>query len=144
MNLRRMNLLQVGDRFFDQGPQVISTIRSSGNDQLLEKGKKLIGWDEKRNNHIPYPDKPWIRRGVGMACGFHTSGCGSEKPNAFIIDHSCATLKMNEDGTAQLMNAAADSGAGTLSAHASLVAEAIGLKYEDVIVNLGDSDSAAF
>lgn len=144
IELRRINLLQVGDRFFGQGPQVISTIRSSGNDELLEKGKKLIGWDKKRNDHIPYPDKPWIRRGVGMARGFHTSGCGSERPNSFIIDHSCATLKMNEDGTAQLMNAAADLGGGVLSAHAAMIAEVIGLKYEDVIVNLGDTDSVPF
>lgn len=144
IELRRMNLLQVGDRFYGQGPQVISTIRSSGNDELLQKGKDIIKWDQKRQDHQPYPDKPWIRRGVGMARGFHTSGCGSEKPNKFIIDHSCATVKMNEDGTAQLINAAADLGGGVLSAHAAMVAEIIGLKYEDVIVVPGDTDIAPF
>ena len=43
-----------------------------------------------------------------------------------------------------LFNAAADTGSGVLSAHASMVAEAIGLKYEDVLVMTGDTDCAPF
>lgn len=144
IELRLKNILNVGDRFFGQGPQVISTIRSCGTPELLEKGKKLIGWDTRNERHIPYPDKPWIRRGIGMARGFHTSGCGSEKPNRFIIDFSGATIKMNEDGTAELINSATDLGGGVLSAHAAMVAEVIGLKYEDVYINPGDSDTAPF
>lgn len=144
IELRLKNNLGVGDIFYGQGPAVKSTIRSCGTPELLERGSRLIDWDKRNENKIPYPDKPWIRRGIGMARGFHTSGCGSEKPNKFIIDHSAAFLKMNEDGTAQLMNAAADLGAGTLSSHASLIAEIIGLKYEDVIVNPGDTDTTPF
>lgn len=145
VDLRYKNNVDVGDTFYGQGPDVKSSIRSCGTKELLDRSIELTNWYDRENmNHTPYPDKPWIRRGLGMARGFHTSGCGSEKPNAFIIDHSAAYIKMNEDGTAQIMNAAADLGSGVLSAHAAIAAEIIGLKYEDVMVNQGDTDTTPF
>jgi CO/xanthine dehydrogenase Mo-binding subunit len=51
---------------------------------------------------------------------------------------------MNEDGTAVLINATADAGGGNNSAHAAMVAEILGLKYEDVIVYEGDTNSTLF
>ncbi|MCQ1528853.1 xanthine dehydrogenase family protein molybdopterin-binding subunit [Lutispora saccharofermentans] len=145
VELRFKNNVDVGDLFYGQGPAVKSTIRSCGTSELLNKSTEIMDWYDRNNmNHVPYPDKPWIRRGIGMARGFHTSGCGSEKPNAFIIDHSAAFMKMNEDGTAQIMNSAADCGSGCLSSHAALAAEIIGLKYEDVMVNQGDTDTTPF
>jgi len=145
VELRYKNNVNVGDTFYGQGPSVRSTIRSCGTYELLKKSAEMMNWNERENmNHTPYPDKPWIRKGSGMARGFHTSGCGSEKPNAFIIDHSGAYIKMNEDGTAQIMNSAADLGSGVLTAHAAITAEIIGLKFEDVMVNMGDTDTTPF
>ncbi|MGN9165006.1 xanthine dehydrogenase family protein molybdopterin-binding subunit [Tissierellaceae bacterium HCP3S3_D8] len=145
VELRYKNNVDVGDTFYGQGPAVKSTIRSCGTEELLDRSAEITNWYEREKmNHTPYPDKPWIRKGLGMARGFHTSGCGSEKPNAFIIDHSAAYIKMNEDGTAQIMNSAADLGSGVLTAHAAIAAEIIGLKYEDVMVNQGDTDTTPF
>ena len=145
IELRLKNNLGIGDIFYGQGPAVTATIRSCGTKELLEKGAKMVDWAHRDQfDHNPYPDKPWIKRGLGMARGFHTSGCGSEKPNRFIIDFSGAYIKMNEDGTAQLSNAACDMGSGVLAAHAAMIAEAIGLNYEDVIVNPGETDTAPF
>ena len=145
IEIRLKNNLGVGDIFYGQGPAVTATIRSCGTPELLKAGAELYDWDKRGEmNHTPYPDRPWIRRGIGVSRGFHTSGCGSEKPNRFIIDFSGAYVKMNEDGTAQLTNAVCDLGGGAFSAHAALVAEAIGLKYDDVVVNEGDTDTALF
>ena len=145
IELRMKNNLGVGDLFYGQGPAVTATIRSCGTKELLEAGSELFNWSSRGEmNHTPYPDRPWIKRGLGLARGFHTSGCGSEKPNRFIIDFSGAYVKMNEDGTAQLSNSVCDMGSGVYSAHAALIAEAIGLKYEDVIVNEGDTDTSPF
>lgn len=145
LKLRMMNNLGLGDTFYGQGPTVTVTIRSCGTKELLEKESKMMNFADRANmDHIPYPDKPWIRRGLGMARGFHTSSCGSEKPNRFIIDHSGAFLKMNEDGTAQLINCATDMGTGVLSAHAAMVAETLGIDYKDVILHPGDTDSTPF
>lgn len=146
IELRLKNILSVGDTFYGQGPAVISTIHSNGTAQLLEKGAKAIGWENRGcdKGRTPYPDKPWIKRGIGLARGFHTSGCGSEKPNKFIIDVSGATIKMNEDGTAIILNAAADCGGGNMSSYCSMVAEVIGLRYNDVHVKAGDTDCTLF
>lgn len=147
LDVRVKNMLSIGDTFYGQGPSVISTIHSNGTPQLLEKGAEAISWYKNRGKgkgNSPYPDKPWIKRGIGLARGFHTSGCGSEKPNKFIIDMSGAILKMNEDGTAILTNAAADCGGGNMSTYSSLIAEVIGLRYEDVLVKDGDTDTSLF
>lgn len=142
IELRKMNMLSVGDTFYGQGPAVISTIRSNGTLPLLEKGAEAIRWENRGHGkgNTPYPDKPWIKRGIGMARGFHTSGCGSEKPNKFIIDVSGAIVKMNEDGTATILNAAADCGGGNMSVYCAMVAEVVGLRYEDVHIKMGDTD----
>lgn len=147
IEVRVKNMLSIGDTFYGQGPSVISTIHSNGTLPLLEKGADAISWYKNRgkgSGYSPYPDKPWIKRGIGLARGFHTSGCGSEKPNKFIIDMSGAILKMNEDGTATLLNAAADCGGGNISTYSSLIAEVIGLRYEDVHVKDGDTDTSLF
>ncbi len=143
--LRMKNNLGVGDIFYGQGPDVRARIQSCGTPELLAVGAAKIGWEERKKiNRTPYPDKPWIKRGIGFARGFHTSGCGSEKPNRYIIDHSACFLKMNEDGTAQLMNSCADLGTGVLSAHQAIVAETLGISFDQVIVNLGDTDTTPF
>jgi CO/xanthine dehydrogenase Mo-binding subunit len=79
-----------------------------------------------------------------MACGFHTSGAGSEQPASYISDYSGATVKMNEDGTANLILAAADFGSGNLTAIATMVAEELGILYEDVIVSRTDTDTSMY
>ena len=53
-------------------------------------------------------------------------------------------IKMNEDGTAIILNAAADCGGGNMSSYCSMVAEIIGLRYNDVHVKAGDTDCTLF
>ena len=141
VNLRLKNHISVGDTFYGQGPDVLAEVKSCGTEELLEKASARIGWDSRGRTGT---DRPWIKRGLGMARGFHTSGAGSAKPSEFILDYSGATVRMNEDGTAVLLNAAADAGGGNNSAHAAMVAETLGLKYEDVLVPEGDTNTTLF
>lgn len=145
IDIRILNNLGLGETFYGQGPAVTVTVRSNGTPELLQEGARRMGWHEKdRLCGTPYPDRPWIKRGMGLARGFHTSGCGSEKPNDFIIDFSGAYIKMNEDGTASVINAVADLGSGVISAHQAMAAEALGIRYEDVQMVMGDTDVAPF
>ena len=146
LELRLRNHLQVGDIFYGQGSDVYCTVRSCGTEQLIKEGAKRIGW-ENRKAINPYKDQPWIKRGIGMACGFHTSGASSaaaERPSAAILDYSGAIVKMNEDGTANLTIAVADFGTGNLTAIAAIVAEELGIHYEDVIVAKADTDATLY
>ena len=141
IDLRLRNHICEGDVFYGQGPDVVCRVESCGTGELLRKGAERIGWDERDNHET---DRQWVKRGIGMARGFHTSGAGSPQPSNFILDYSGAIVKMNDDGTAVLINAVADAGCGSLSAHAALVAEEIGLNYEDVIVYMGDTNMTPF
>ena len=136
IDFRLKNITEVGRTYYGQGPDVYCTIKSCEAEQLIREGAKNIGWDT-RGNHTPYPDKPWIKRGLGMAYGHHTSGTSSKEsktPSTFIIDYSGATIKMNEDGTANILAPTAECGGGAHTVDAMIAAEAIGIKYENVVI----------
>jgi xanthine dehydrogenase molybdenum-binding subunit len=142
LEFRLKNHLGTGDIYYGQGPDIYCTVKTCGTEELLRKGAKLIGW-ERPKDHTPYKDRPWVKRGVGMARGHHTSGTSSAEArqrSSFMIDYSGAFIKMNEDGTANVITASAESGMGALSVDAAIAAEAIGICYEDVIVSDVDSD----
>jgi CO/xanthine dehydrogenase Mo-binding subunit len=141
VSLRLKNHINKGDTFYGQGPDVICVVQSCGTEELLNRGTEAIGWGTRADHST---NRPWVKRGIGMARGFHTSGAGSPKPSKFILDYSGAMVKVNEDGTAVLINAAADTGGGSLSTHAAMVAEELGLNYEDVVVYMGDTNMTLF
>jgi len=141
--LRLKNHLREGDTFWGQGPDITSTVRSCGVPQLITEGAKRIGW-ENRKAITPNKDQPWIKRGKGMAYGFHTSGGAAEKASSVVLDYSGAIVKMNEDGTASLAISCADYGSGNVTAIAAIVAEELGIHYEDVIIIHADTDITPF
>lgn len=142
LEFRLKNLIGVGDTYYGQGPDIYCTIKTCGTEELIRKGAQRIGW-EKRKDRTPYPDRPWIKRGLGVASGHHTSGTSSaeaRQKSSFMVDYSGAAIKMNEDGTATVITASADAGMGALSVDAAIAAEAIGLRYEDVLISEADTD----
>lgn len=141
IELRLKNHIGEGQTFYGQSTDVVCDITSCGTEEVIRRGAEAIGWST-RDNHDT--DDPCIKRGIGMARGFHTSGAGSAKPSKYILDYAGAIIKMNEDGTAVLMNASADAGGGNRSGYAAMVAEELGLKYEDVILPDGDTNTTLF
>lgn len=140
IELRLINHIREGDSFFGQGHDVVCQVQSCGTEDLLKEGSERIGWKRKRE----IPHTPWLKRGIGVARGFHTSGCGSPQPSKFIMDYSGAMLKMNEDGSVSLISACADAGGGTLTAHAAMVAEGLGIDMEKVLICRGDTETTLF
>jgi xanthine dehydrogenase molybdenum-binding subunit len=76
-----------------------------------------------------------LRTGWGMGCEMHGS---SAYPG--IKEQGNAIVKLNEDGTAVLMTGTAGLGTGAHTALAQIVAEELGLDFEDVHVVHGDTD----
>lgn len=143
IELRLKNHIRLGDTFYGQGPDVLSIVESCGTEQLLKEGRQMVDWGN-RKSRTPYKDKPWIKRGIGVARGFHTSGTASSPPSEIIVDYSGAVVKLNEDGTANLITASADLGAGNNTTQCAIVAEELGLRYEDVILSEGDTDNTLY
>jgi xanthine dehydrogenase molybdenum-binding subunit len=85
--------------------------------------KKWKGWK------TPVEVNGTKRKGIGIAIGMHMS--------CFRL--YSAIIKMNWDGTANVLSSAAEIGQGIRTAMAQVVAETLGIGYEDVEILLGDS-----
>jgi CO/xanthine dehydrogenase Mo-binding subunit len=141
VEIRLKNHFREGDIFYGQGPNVQDRIRSCGVEELLTKGAELIGWHRRKELHA---GNGTIKRGIGVARAFHTSGCGSPNEISDIIEYSGSIVKLNEDGTANLITALVDMGTGNLTAQAQIVAEELGIRAEEVIVSEADTDTALY
>lgn len=139
VKLRLKNHLRVGDRFWGQGTDVISTVQSCGMEVLLREGARRFAWESLQMQKPVAFDKPCLKRGSAVAIGFHTSGAGTPEPSKFILDYGGAAVRINEDGTATLLTASGDYGGGTISALAAIVAEELGLDFESITVADGDT-----
>ena len=137
LQLRLKNYVGLGDTFWGQGPLVRSIVRSDGVPELLRKGAEMIGWDERsslRGQNGRY------RRGIGLARGFHTSSAGAPQPGD-VIDYSGAMVKVNQDGSVDVVTALMDHGGGTLDALAKIAAEALCVPLEKV--NLAPAETCS-
>jgi len=132
IELRKKNYVGLGDTFWGQGPQVKSIVRSDGVPQLLDEGAKRIGWPRRGQLQ---GQTGRVRRGIGMARGFHTSSAGAPQPGD-VIDFSGALVKVNVDGSVDVVTALMDHGGGTLEAIAKLVGEALCVPFD--LVNVAD------
>jgi xanthine dehydrogenase molybdenum-binding subunit len=132
IELRKKNYVGLGDTFWGQGPQVKSVVRSDGVPQLLDEGAKRIGWGRRcgvaGQNRM---NGERFCRGIGMARGFHTSSAGAPQPGD-VIDFSGALVKVNIDGSVDVVTALMDHGGGTLEAIAKLVGEALCVPFDKV------------
>jgi len=130
IELRLKNYVGLGDTFWGQGPQVKSIVHSDGVPQLMSRGAELIGWSERTP---PGEKQGRFRRGIGVGRGFHTSSAGAPQPGD-VIDFSGAMVKVNIDGSVDVVTALMDHGGGTHEAVAKLVGEALCVPFEVVTV----------
>jgi xanthine dehydrogenase molybdenum-binding subunit len=140
IELRLKNYVGLGQTFWGQGPTVRSVIHSCGVEEMLRKGAELIGWKDREK--IAQGKGP-IRRGIGMARGFHTSGAGAPMPGE-AIDYSGAIVKINEDGSVDFLTALMDLGGGTLDAFAKIVAEELKVPVDKVGISPTDTRTTVY
>ncbi len=132
----------LGGTFWGQGPASKCIIRSDGVPELLKTGSELIGWDKRQKSGS---QTGRMRRGIGMARGFHTSGVGHAKASgAEMIDYSGAIVKLNEDGTVDLIQSLMDHGGGTNHAISKLVAEELGIPNHMVGISPCDTRTSLY
>jgi putative selenate reductase molybdopterin-binding subunit len=113
------------------------TIQSSGLEECVRVGLEATGWYGKRGNETWRQGDKGIRRGIGMAVMLHGSGVAG-------LDMGSATIKMNDDGSFNLLIGATDLGTGSDTILAQMAAEVLGVEVEDVIVYSSDTDFTPF
>jgi xanthine dehydrogenase molybdenum-binding subunit len=140
IEFRLKNYVGLGETFWGQGPTVRSIIRSCGVEEMLIKGKEMVGWDKRVR---PDEKNGRFRRGLGVGRSFHTSGTGAPMPGE-VIDYSTAMVKVNEDGSVDYSTALMCQGGGTLEAGAKIVAEEMGVSLDMVGISPADTRSTGY
>lgn len=113
---------------------VPQTIGSCGLDKCIKLGAKAIGWKKRgdwRNK------KGRFRRGIGMCILMQ----GSSIPE---IDMGAAFIKMNDDGSFNLLVGATDLGTGSDTVLAQIAAEVLGTTSSKIVVYSSDTDVTPF
>ena len=116
-------------------PEIIHTV---GLESCVRYGKAAIGWDEKYGNadwHRTH--KPYLRKGIGAALVMQ----GTAIP---YLDMGGASIKMNDDGSFNLLVGATDLGTGSDTVLAQMAAEILGVTLDDIIVYSSDTDFTPF
>jgi putative selenate reductase molybdopterin-binding subunit len=104
-------------------------------EDCLTQGAAAIGWTEKRGKDRGTNKR--LKRGLGMCCLMQ----GSSIPE---IDMGAASLKMNDDGSFNLLVGATDLGTGSDTVLGQIAAEALGVPLEHVVVYSSDTDLTPF
>lgn len=119
-------------------PEIIHTV---GLEECVRQGKAAIGWDDKFGNNewrvgqIGY--LPHLRKGIGVALVMQ----GTAIP---YLDMGGASIKMNDDGSFNLLVGATDLGTGSDTVLAQMAAEVLGVPVEDMITYSSDTDFTPF
>jgi putative selenate reductase molybdopterin-binding subunit len=117
-------------------PEIVHTV---GLEKCVSLGSNAIDWKKKYANPAWHtvPGKPYLRKGIGVAMVMQ----GTAIP---YLDMGGASLKMNEDGSFNLLIGATDLGTGSDTILAQMVGEVLGVPVEDLIVYSSDTDFTPF
>ena len=123
-------------------PEIIHTV---GLEQCVAQGKAAIGWDSK------YGNEDWRQSGVrgqGSGEGLKRKGIGvamvMQGTAIPYLDMGGASIKMNDDGSFNLLVGATDLGTGSDTVLAQMAAEVLGVPVEDMITYSSDTDFTPF
>lgn len=117
-------------------------ITSCGLTECMQKAADSAGWAEKRKPSGNQGKK----RGVGMASLIHVAGAARVfgLPGVGLDDGTGAIVKVDDFGKVVVLSGATDIGEGADTIQAQIVAEVLGVSYQDVVLHKPDTDSTPF
>ncbi len=143
VDFRMQNVVRTGDPIpitnaLGEGGAVEQVIRSYALPECVEQAGASIEWQRRSDpNWKVDPERPHIRRGLGLAIAMH----GTAIPG---LDMGGADIKMNDDGSFNLLVGATDLGTGSDTVIGQIVAETLGVPLEDIIIYSSDTDFTPF
>jgi putative selenate reductase molybdopterin-binding subunit len=106
--------------------------------ECVSQAGSAIGWRRRSDPqwHVD-PQRPHIRRGMGMAACMHGTAIAG-------LDMGGASIKMNDDGSFNVLVGGTDIGTGSDTVLAQIGAETLGVPLSDVIIYSSDTDFTPF
>jgi putative selenate reductase molybdopterin-binding subunit len=141
VEFKRKNWIKIGEpmhlskQMGEGRAGVEQALQTSALAQCVDIGLQATDFYTKREQYRGQNGR--YRRGIGMAVVMHGSGIAD-------LDMAAATLKMNDDGSFNLLIGATDLGTGSDTILAQMAAEVLGIPLEDVIVYSSDTDFTPF
>ncbi|HQU36576.1 MAG TPA: molybdopterin-dependent oxidoreductase [Anaerolineales bacterium] len=125
-------------------PEIVQTV---GLEMCVAQGKAAIDWDSKYGNEV-WRNSPstalrsaqggtHLKKGIGVAMVMQ----GTAIP---YLDMGGASIKMNDDGSFNMLVGATDLGTGSDTVLAQMAAEVLGVPLEDMICYSSDTDFTPF
>jgi len=139
LELRRKNWIKEGGKnplaqALGEGKEgYAQVIQSCGLPQCLQIVEEKLAWKEKRGKG----GNGRFRRGVGVSLAMH----GTAIPG---LDMGGASIKLNDDGSFNVLVGATDIGTGSDTVIAQIAAEVLGVRVEDIIMHSSDTDFTPF
>ncbi|MBN1901083.1 molybdopterin-dependent oxidoreductase, partial [Candidatus Sumerlaeota bacterium] len=139
VDFHKRNHIRVGEgspvfQALGEGREGVEMILDTcGLDECIDLGAREIGWKSKRGK----PGHGPVKRGFGMVCLMQGSGIPE-------IDMGAATIKLNEDGSFNLLVGATDLGTGSDTVLAQIAAEVLTVPLTKIIVYSSDTDMTPF
>jgi putative selenate reductase molybdopterin-binding subunit len=115
------------------------TINTCALEDCVQQGARAIGWDAKFNDPgwRQVPGATHLRRGLGVATVMQGTAIS-------YLDMGGASIKINDDGSFNLLVGATDLGTGSDTVLTQQAAEVLGVPIEDIIVYSSDTDFTPF
>ena len=141
VEFKRKNWLKVGENMYlskslGEGREgVEQSLQTSALEECVEIGLQATDFKKKRQANRNQDGR--YRHGIGMAVVMHGSGIAN-------LDMAAATLKMNDDGSFNLLIGATDLGTGSDTILAQMAAEVLSIPVNDIIVYSSDTDFTPF
>ncbi len=138
---KRNNWIKVGDTMHlaealgEGRAGTKQSLLSSGLADCVSIGLKASDFYAKRQKNQAQTGR--YRRGMGMSVAMHGTAVAN-------LDMAAATLKMNDDGSFNLMVGATDLGTGADTVLSQIAAEVLETRPEDIIVYAADTDLTPF
>ena len=129
-----VNEASVPDELRRDWPELFR-LSSGSTEALLRRGAERFRWSDRwagwrRPNHIDGPR----RRAIGVGTGAHFNGVELE-------GNADGIVRINPDGSVKVHCSAGRQGQGSETALAQIAAEAVGVAYDMVEIETGDTDS---
>ncbi|MBN8633758.1 MAG: molybdopterin-dependent oxidoreductase [Anaerolineae bacterium] len=143
VEFKRRNAIKEGDALVmavalgegrEGKPQTVTTCALP---ECIDIGTRAMNWYKKRGIERTVPGKPHLKQGIGMALAMHGTGIAG-------LDMGAASIKMNDDGSFNLLFGATDLGTGADTVLAQIAAETLGVPLNDIIVYASDTDFTPF
>lgn len=142
VEFKKSNWLKIGEsmhlaRKLGEGREGYDqSMQTSALDECLRIGINATDYLNKRELYKKQLSND-VLRGIGFAVVIHGSGIAG-------LDMAAATLKLNDDGSLNLLIGATDIGTGSDTILAQIAAEELGIPVEDFIVYSSDTDFTPF